>query len=86
MGIELVGDEAPRIELDRPGDVRDKALFGPRQTYGRRNRIARYDVEVRDQAQRTVTPVLELRALGQAKLRVRGGGTQDPGCRSCHRC
>jgi hypothetical protein len=67
VGVELVEDEDPTgvgIGVDGASDVRGEVLFRSSRPYGRKNRLAGRDLEVGDEAERTVTAILELDALG----------------------
>ena len=76
MGVELVEDEDPTgvgIGVDGAADVRGEVLFGSSRPDGRQNRLACGDLEVGDEAERAVTAILELDALGSAGAWRQGG-------------
>ena len=66
MGIELVSNEYPtrlRIGVHGGFDVSGKIIFTPCRTDARADELARGDIEVGDQTQRTVSPIFELDAF-----------------------
>lgn len=66
MRVELIEDENPGrvgICVDGPSDVLAKVLLRSSRPDGRQNRLACRHIEVGDEAERTVTEVLELDTL-----------------------
>ena len=90
MHVELIDDEEPRglrIGGDGVGHMPRKVFFRSAWPDSRRHRFPRGDVEVGDQALRTVAEIFILGALDQAGVhRQRGGGSRQrlyPGLLIC---
>lgn len=69
MGVELVRDEDPvraLVAVHGPSDVVDEIFLVARGTYGRCEHLPGGNDEIRDQAERSVTLVLELDLLNLA--------------------
>src|SRR5579859_7233978 len=69
VGVELVCHEDPgclRVGIDRAIDAGNKVVLRSCESERRAHDLARDDIEVRNQAQRAVSDVLELHALHEA--------------------